>query len=190
MVVDDDNFLKLFKIHNKHMMILAEISIEVNNFRELKESFDQSRHAGTVKARVKFTSYLKPNFWGPEDIFRKEQLLFCGLQSCKWSLQVVILIKIFIERTVFLAMSSMYTNKKMLGEEIKYAWRAISTHLLQTTQMVVITWGLLFGFIDTNPSYTTRCCHSSKQVLAHLQIWFISQKRRAEYPDKSPHIKK
>ena len=54
MAVDDNNFLKLFKVHNNHRKILVNTNIEVNNFRELKDSFDQSRHAVTVKDQVDF----------------------------------------------------------------------------------------------------------------------------------------
>ena len=42
MAVDDNNFLKLFKIHNNHRKILVDTNEEVSNFRDLKLSFDLS----------------------------------------------------------------------------------------------------------------------------------------------------
>ena len=43
LTVDHENFLKLFKIHNRHRNILKNTMDEVNRFREMKRSFDIER---------------------------------------------------------------------------------------------------------------------------------------------------
>ena len=43
LTVNNENFLKLFKIHNSHKMILQSTSDEVQNFSEKKKAFDEAR---------------------------------------------------------------------------------------------------------------------------------------------------
>ena len=52
MAVNEDNFLKLFKIHNNQRKIMVDTNQEVNNFRDLKLSFDRSRQTVPVQHRI------------------------------------------------------------------------------------------------------------------------------------------
>ena len=52
LTVDDENFLKLFKIHNNHARILKYTSDEVSRFRAVKRAFDIEREKYEKKDQV------------------------------------------------------------------------------------------------------------------------------------------
>ena len=52
LTVDDENFLKFFKIHNSHQRILKYTSDEVTQFREVKKAFDIERQRYGDKDQV------------------------------------------------------------------------------------------------------------------------------------------
>ena len=52
LTVDDENFLKLFKIHNHHRKILKNTSDEVGRFRRMKRDFDVKRQKYGDKDQV------------------------------------------------------------------------------------------------------------------------------------------
>lgn len=52
LTVNDENFFKLFKIHNNDRKILQSTSDEVNNFADKKKAFDQARKAFSGKDLV------------------------------------------------------------------------------------------------------------------------------------------
>ena len=52
LTVNNENFLKLFKIHNSHKLILQSTSREVQNFSETKKAFDEARKAFSGKDLV------------------------------------------------------------------------------------------------------------------------------------------
>ena len=52
LTVNDENFFKLFKIHNSHRKILQSTSDEVKNFSEKKKAFDEARKAFSGKDLV------------------------------------------------------------------------------------------------------------------------------------------
>ena len=52
LTVNNENFFKLFKIHNNHRKILQSTSDEVKNFSEKKKAFDEARKAFSGKDLV------------------------------------------------------------------------------------------------------------------------------------------
>ena len=83
LTVNDENFLKLFKIHNSHRMILQSTSDEVKNFKEKKKAFDDARNAFNGKDLVdlvfEFQAYMTDEIaQAQKRISEENEFTFCG----------------------------------------------------------------------------------------------------------------
>ena len=83
LTVNNENFLKLFKIHNSHKMILQSTSDEVQNFSEKKKAFDEARKDFSGKDLVdlvfEFQAYMTDEIaQAQKRISEKNKFTFCG----------------------------------------------------------------------------------------------------------------
>ena len=83
LTVNDENFFKLFKIHNNHRKILLSTSDEVEKFSEKKKAFDEARKAFSGKDLVdlifEFQAYMTDEIvQAQKRISEKNKFTFCG----------------------------------------------------------------------------------------------------------------